>query len=138
MKIINWVFFSVIAVSVWSCNESSSNERYIVNSSQKTIILYRGYDRNNIYSTMEIYSGDTVYLDYQGMSGQWDMQSPIQSSYDYYYGDSIYLEVVNNFILNKDPYNFNEWDCYLREASALPSDFYYDSYFIIRDSYITP
>ncbi len=137
MKIINWVFFSVIAVSLWSCNESSSNERFIVNSSQKTITMHRGYDRNNIYSTTEIFPSDTTFLEYQRMSGKWDMKTEMFSDYYYYY-DSIFFEVPNGLTLNKDIYNFNEWSAYLTDATALPSDYYFTSYFTIRDSDITP
>jgi hypothetical protein len=137
MKRIKWTLLSMLALVCWSCNESSSNERFIFNSSQKTIIMQRGYDRNSIYTSQEIYPGDSVFIDYQSYGGKWDMKTPMYSDY-YYYGDSIFLEVANGFTLNKSFYEFKDWKCYMTGASALPSDFTYTSYFIIRDSDITP
>jgi hypothetical protein len=137
MKIAKWVFIGMMASLMWSCNETSSNERYIVNDSQKVIIVQRGYDRYSLYSTTEVYPGDSLFVDYQSYGGQWDMKSPMYADYAYY-GDSIFLEVANGFTLNKDIYDFADWSCYLTEASALPSDFSYTSYFIVKDSDITP
>jgi len=138
MKILKWTFFSLVTIAMWSCNESSSNERFIVNSSQKTILLRRGYDSNNIYLTYEILPGDTINLDYQGTNGKWDMKNPMYDDYLYYY-DSTFLSVVANGLkLNKDIYNYDEWTSYLTDATALPSYYYFTSYFTIRDSDITP
>lgn len=137
MKIAKWIFIGMMSGLMWSCNETSSNERYIINNSEKNIIVYRGYDRNSLYSTTEIYPGDSLSVDYQSYGGKWDMKTPMYSDY-YYYGDSIFLEVANGFTLNKSFYEFKDWKCYMTGASALPSDFTYTSYFIIRDSDITP
>lgn len=137
MRIVKCTFFLMMAVSLWSCNKSSSNERYIVNSSQKTIYFQRGYDRNNIYSSTEILPGDTTFLEYQSTSGKWDMKTPMYSDYYYYY-DSIFILVPNGYTLNKDVYNFNDWTSYLTDATTLPSEYYFTSYFFIRESDITP
>jgi hypothetical protein len=138
MKKIQLTTLFISLITLVSCNEDSQNNRYLINDSQKTIFLSRGYDRNNIYSTQEIYPGDTIPIDNQFTTGQWDMQAPMnnENSY-YYYGDSIFLNVALPYKINKDFYQFSNWKCFLSNASLLPSTNEYESYFILKESDIS-
>ena len=131
------IFVILMVFALTACNESSNNQRYVINHSQKTILLERGWDRNNIYTTNEIYPGDTLYLDAQYTDGRWDMKTPIEQNYYSYYGDSIYLSTNLPFKVNKNPYDFDQWTVYFESGTPLPNQCDYVSYLTISDSDIT-
>jgi hypothetical protein len=131
------ILIILVALGLTACNESSNNQRYIINHSQKTIILERGYDRNNIYYTDDIFPGDTFYLDAQYIDGRWDMKTPIEQSYYSYYGDSMYLSTNVPFKVTKNPYDFDQWKVFFESGTPLPNQCNYVSFLTISDSDIT-